>query len=59
MSVTKNRGCPVGSLMLKQNCNHLFDGMSVFSVEQVDIDPERKGQRGQYAKHSSSVILRN
>jgi hypothetical protein len=39
--------------------DNLLDDMSIFAVKQDQIEADRKGQRGQYAKHSPIVMRPN
>jgi hypothetical protein len=45
--------------MLNDLVCHLLDGMGVLAVKQDHIEADRKGQRGQHAKHFAIVILCN
>jgi len=42
--------------MLNNLVRYLPDGMGVLAVRQDHIEADRKGQRGQHAKHSRIIL---
>jgi hypothetical protein len=47
------------SPMLDDFIHNLLNGMGIFAVKDDKIEADHKGQRGQYAEHCHSMMLRN